>query len=282
MKIVLGLVIGAICSRELGAQRLRDLSAAVAGNAESVRVVTSPLQDSSTGSEFVAPLTSVPKPLAPVASAVLPGAGQLVLHQDRFLAYIALEGFLWLQYAKDLHESRDQRNASVDLALRVARAPYVLPAHAPDAGWDYYERLEDYVQSGSYTVIAGKPVPDTTVGSYNAFVWLQARLNHWANPNDPPPVSSPAYQAALAEYAARATQGPFQWSWVGHQLEQDLYRASINKKNDAFRHATSEFGVILANHILSLVDAFATVRIQSIKAGGQAKHVSATVPIRLF
>ncbi len=221
----------------------------------------------------------IPRPLAPVASAAIPGLGQLMLHQDRFVAYAALETFVLLQYAKDIHESNVQQSQSRDLALRVARKDFVDPANAPNGPWDYYETLEEYVQSGRYTLVPGAIVPDTTSGTYNAKIWLEARLNHWANPDVPPPTGSAAYNAAIDEYARRATQPQYRWSWINAELERDLYIAQINKRNDAFRHATTDLSIILANHILSMVDAFATIRVQAMESGTHRLGVTTSIPV---
>ncbi len=224
-------------------------------------------------------VSRIPKPLAPVASAVIPGVGQLMLKQDRFVAYAAVEAFVLFQYAKDVHESNVQQSQSRDLALRVARKGFVDSSNAPVGPWDYYETLEHYVQSGKYTLTSGSIVPDTTRGSYNAYVWATARANHWPNPDQPPPVGSPAYTAAIEEYASKAVPAQFAWSWINAELEQNLYVAQINKRNDAFRHATTDLSIILANHILSMVDAFATIRVQAVEAGDHRLGITTSIPL---
>jgi hypothetical protein len=166
----------------------------------------------------------------------------------------------------------------VNLALQVARAPFVSPAAAPAGNWDYYETLEHYVESGKYSLVNGAVVPDTTPQTYNAYIWNLARLNHWANPNQPPPQGSAEYAAAINEYTRRAAKPGFQWSWRDHQLEQDLYREDINHRNDAARRATFDLAIVMANHVLSMVDAFATWRLQSLQGSAQGARLSIPMP----
>jgi hypothetical protein len=44
-------------------------------------------------------------------------------------------------------------------------------------------------------------------------------------------------------------------------VEQDLYRQTIRESDEAFREATRGLGLLLANHLLSAVDAAITERI---------------------
>ncbi len=216
---------------------------------------------------------------APIASGLVPGAGQAVLHQQRFLAYLALEGFVWLQYFKDERDWREQRAAYQDLAAQVARSPFV--SNAPVGNWAYYEEMEHFLESGVYSVTGSTTnvQPETDETTYNGAMWLLARQNFWPNPSAAPPVNSTQYQQALAFYESRAVQPQFRWSWRNAQLEQDLYRWTINKANDAVRRATSDLGIILANHVLSAVDAFATWRLQVSGGAGSDYRVGLTVPL---
>jgi hypothetical protein len=70
---------------------------------------------------------------APVASLILPGAGQALLHQDRFVAYLALEAWSVLEFANQRTEARRQRNRYQALAREVARSLYG-PTH-PVGTW---------------------------------------------------------------------------------------------------------------------------------------------------
>ena len=213
----------------------------------------------------------------PLASAVLPGAGQAMLGQDRALAYLAVEGYGWLRYASDVREGRRQRNGYRDLAARVARA--YLSDDSPVGDFEYYERMEHYVESGVFDTSPEEGVqPETNPESFNGFIWLRARTTYWEDPAIPPPPASQQYFAALEYYADRAIQPAYRWSWRNAQLEQDLFRRTIERSNDAFRRSIQDLGVIIANHALSTVDAYVTVRIRHARQSERGVGVEAMVP----
>jgi hypothetical protein len=220
----------------------------------------------------------IPTWTAPLASALLPGVGQAVLGQQRAVAYLALEGFVWLQYFKDQQDWRQQRAAYRDLAARVARSPFTSNPAVGD--WAYYETMEHFLESGVYSLTGSMTnvQPETNESTYNGAMWLLARKNYWAAPATPPPTSSVEYQRALQFYEMRAVPPQYRWSWRNAQLEQDLYRRTINKANDAVRRATSDLGIILANHVLSMVDAFATWRLQASQGPRSDYRVGWVVP----
>lgn len=207
---------------------------------------------------------------APLASAALPGSGQALLGQQRFLPYLALEGYAWLQLLADSREGRRQRDAYRKLARTVARAPF--SAVTPSGGWEYYERMEHFVESGVYDADPGgllQPEPDTT--TYNGSVWLLARQTYWADPGASPPPASAAFESAMVFYRQRAVTPEFRWSWRNAELEQDVFRRTIAQSNDAYRRAAHDLAVVIANHVLSTVDAYVTVRLRGrgIGAGAQ-------------
>ena len=211
---------------------------------------------------------------APVASAALPGSGQALLEQQRFLPYLALEGYAWLQFLADSREGRRQRSSYRTLARTVARAP--LSSVTPSGNWEYYERMEHFVESGAYDVDPGgalQPEPDST--TYNGAVWLLARQTYWPDPSAPSPPSSAAYESALAFYRQRAVTPEYRWSWRNAELEQDVFRRTIARSNDAYRRAAQDLAVVIANHVLSTVDAYVTVRLRGRRLGAGARRPSA-------
>jgi hypothetical protein len=214
---------------------------------------------------------------APLVSAAVPGGGQVILHQDRFVGYMAVESYALLQYANDLNEGRRQRRAYRNLAATVARAFF--SSTRPLGQFEYYERMEHYVESGVYDVNPGDGLqPETDTLTYNGAVWLLARETFFANPDSMPDTTSAAYQSAIAFYAHRAVGPEFRWSWRNAQLEQDLFRRTIGRANDAFRQSVSDLGIIIANHVLSTVDAYVSVRL-SRGATGSGEGAGATVSV---
>jgi hypothetical protein len=209
---------------------------------------------------------------APAGSALLPGTGQWLLDQDRFIPYLALEAYAWLKYASDSREGARQRAEYRRLARTVARAQFA--TSTPNGNWEYYERMEHYTESGVYDAIPGgalQPEPDTT--TFNGSVWLLARETYWEDPNTPPDPGSTAYTNALVFYSQRAVTPNYRWSWRDAQLEQDLFRRTIARSNDFYRQAAQDLAVVIANHVLSTVDSYVTVRLRSRRGVGRGTAV---------
>jgi len=201
-------------------------------------------------------------PWAVLASAFIPGTGQAILGQDRFVAYLAVEAYAWARYAADAREGHQARTSYRDLASEVARRQF--SAVRPVGDFDYYERMEKFVASGAYDATPGgdlDPEPDTTTA--NGAIWLLARQTYWSNPSDPPPRSSPEYRFAEAFYRSRAVTPDYQWSWANARLEYAEFQRTIRKSNNAYRNSLEDLGLVILNHALSTVDAFITVRLRS-------------------
>lgn len=214
----------------------------------------------------------------PLASAVVPGAGQALLEQDRFVVYAAVEGIAWLRYVTERREGSRQRRAYRELANRVARAFFTMNPSAGD--FDYYERMQHYVESGVFDVDPLTPDVDPEVDTltYNGALWLLARRTFWEDPEAAPPPDSDAFTRASDFYLGRAIRPEFRWSWRNAQLEHDLFRRTINESNEAYRGAIEALGVVLANHVLSTVDAYVTLRLWRRESETRSVGVSATLP----
>jgi hypothetical protein len=214
---------------------------------------------------------------APIASAILPGLGQARLKQDRFIAYMATEGYLILQYVVNTRQAANNEQDLRSIARTIARRGFV--ANPPDTVWKYYEQLGEYVESGVFSsATSGPTVPETDPATFNGYQWLLARTTYGISLVDPNASAEPLYGQALAFYESRAVRQPYRWSWQNAQLELDLYLRAINRRNDASRHATNNVVALIANHVLSTVDAFANVRL--IQAANGDMHLSASIPVR--
>ncbi|HJR40485.1 MAG TPA: hypothetical protein VJ812_00260 [Gemmatimonadaceae bacterium] len=199
--------------------------------------------------------------LAPVASAIIPGSGQLMLRQTRAVPYAALEIYAVTQFIRARRQARDRRTDYRDLARSAARARFGGPF--PVGDFEYYERMETFLSSGEFDLTPGGALdPETDITTYNGSIWLLARRTFWGDPDVPPPPDSPQFQDAIDFYTRRAVGEQFRWSWEGAELEQDHFRRTIRRSNDAFRRASQFLGVALANHALAAVDAIITVRLQ--------------------
>lgn len=217
---------------------------------------------------------------APVASLVLPGAGQAVLKQDRFIAYLALEAWAVLEFSNQRTEARHQQERYRELARDVARTLY--GPSRPVGNWAYYESMEHYVESGVFDHVPGGEVdPDPDQSTFNGAMWLLARQTYWTDPTVPPLVTTPQYRYALNFYLNRAVRAEYRWSWRNAQLEQDLYIRTIRRSNTAFREARRALGLVIANHLLASVDAFVTLRVEGLDGGnGHGFALRGSLPLR--
>ncbi len=218
----------------------------------------------------------------PLSSAVVPGSGQLRLGQNRFIAYLAVETWAVVGYLNGEAAARHERSRYLALARDVARA-FVL-GNDQVGNWNYYESLEKHIESGVFdrTPGTGAFSPETDTATFNGAVWLRARqLSRWADPNVEPPKASPEYTAAVTYYTQHAVADAFRWTWRNAQLEWDAYKQSIRRRNDASREAGNYLGILAANHLLSTVDAFITIRLRGgLGATRRGLILSASLPIR--
>ena len=239
---------------EVGAQRVDGGRAGVvrSGRADS-SVAFAAVAGASPDSLFVLPLAPRLREYAPLISAVIPGGGQLALGNGRFVAYVVVEAISWWNYQKNRNELNQETEAFKQLANGVARAAY--SSKPADREWAYYEQMRDYKESGAYSKTdAGPLVPETDTATFNEYKWQLALRNHGT------------LAEALADYQQVAIKPGFQWSWKNHTLEYDIFKRTTALRNDANQRASNYLLAIGANHILSMIDAFATIRLQ-VQAG---------------
>ena len=210
----------------------------------------------------------------PLASLIIPGMGQLMAHQDRGAVYIAAEVYLLSRYLQLDHEATVEARRFQSLAFDVARQSFV-PLRR-DTIFEYYEQMERFAESGRYDADTGPAfIPESDPATYNGSVWLLARRTFWADPNIPPDPTSLQYWKALQFYQARAVGPNFLWSWRNHSLEHEVFRDYIRRSDNAFRRAQNQVGLVLANHVLSAVDALISARMSA--AAGRAAEMRTSV-----
>jgi hypothetical protein len=246
------LVAAALSAARLGAQ---GMDGSRAGVALADRRAPETVADSADGLRSVSPSPSTHgiadirvRRLAPVMSAIVPGSGQLTLGNDRFVVYTAVEVIGWWRFAKSSREQSQQESAFKTIARTVARSHF--STNPPDGDWTYYESMRDYLESGAYSLSNSGVVPETDVTTFNGHLWQQLLATN----------STTA--AALAAYESQAVKPNFQWSWRNAQLQYDEYIRTTDKRNDAYAAGVQDLILIGANHVLSMVDAFATFRLQ--------------------
>ena len=211
--------------------------------------------------------------LRPLASLIVPGTGQLLAHQDRGAVYLAAEVYLVSRLLQLSREAAREAERFESLAYDVPRRSFA-PTRR-DTIFEYYEQMERYVESGRYDTDPGAAfVPESDPRTYNGSVWLLARLTFWRDPAVPPDPTSPAYWRALQFYQARAVGPAYQWSWRDHSLEHEVFRQSIRRSDNAFRHAQNQVGLLLANHVMSAVDALISTRLAAVAGRPAALHTT--------
>lgn len=204
---------------------------------------------------------------SPVASFVVPGAGQIALGQQRSYAYLVAEGFLLLQAITAQRDGGRARVQYQSLAVDVARKQF--GGKFPTGPWDYYESMEKFLESGAYDRNPGGAVePEIDESTFNGARWLLARQTYWRDARVAPAASSDEYKRALAQYQAEAVRDDFRWSWRDAQLQQDVYRQTIANKNQSFQRATNLAGLVGANHLISMIDAYISVRLRRFGSTG--------------
>ena len=203
--------------------------------------------------------------LPPVASLVVPGSGQLVQRKDRGMVYLAAEAFFLTRFLQLTHDGRRGADRYRDLAYFVARRGFA-PATRRDTVFEYYEQMERFTASGEYSRNPdpnGAVIPENDPATYNGSVWALAQRTYFPDPNNPPPTDSKDYLDALTFYSSHAVGPDFRWSWRDAALEQQEYRATIRASDDAFRSAQGQLGLLLANHLVSAIDALISTRLSA-------------------
>jgi len=197
----------------------------------------------------------------PLVSLVVPGSGQVLGGRDRGIVFIATEVWFVARALAWGQQGRQLRSQFQTLAFDVARQPFT--ATRVDGAWDYYETMSHYVESGPFntSTVPGQLVPPTDTLTFNGAMWLLARRNFFVNPDSAPAPTDPRYQDALAFYQQRAFGDGYRWSWRNARLEMDTYAQTIHDSDNAYRAATNYLGAIVANHLLSFVDAFIMTRL---------------------
>lgn len=276
--VVIGLVLAgafATMARVACAQSFDATRAGVAAQHAGLRDLAYPARASADSADTARSIRAAPfhvsrtaRPYAPLASALVPGSGQIILGQDRFVVYAAVEVFSWWAYAKNRREQAQQEDAFKSIASGVARAHFT--SNPRDTLWAYYEAMRDWKASGYFSKSPTGPIqPETDTSTYNGYHWQLALRTH------------PTVEGALAEYQQVAVRPEFQWSWVDAQFQFDVFVRTTEKRNDAHRSAVRDLAIIGANHMLSLIDAFTTVRLELLPTapgGGTGAQLRATLP----
>ncbi len=195
-------------------------------------------------------------------SAALPGAGQRQLGLDRWVGYAAIEALGWLHYLDRRGDGRGLERRYRDLAWEVARRGSV--GQRRDGDFEYYEALARYRESGAYDADPNRAgvQPERAEETYNGSVWALARAIYYPADTVTLPDTAPERRLALDYYQAHAVGPEFAWSWGVGGTAQQSYRDLMRDSDEALRSATRTLGLILANHLVSAVDALVSARLR--------------------
>ena len=193
-----------------------------------------------------------------ILSAVLPGAGQHVIGQERRWLYLGLEAAGWFAYVNRRSAGADATHAYRDFAWDRAR---LQAEPRMDGDFDYYETLSKWQQSGAFDEDLGQVgvQPEVDAATFNGSIWsLASSLFLGGMPVLSP--TDPQYLRALAYYEENAYDNAYLWEWRGRGADQDAYRSLITDSDEKYRQARHVMGAIIANHVVSAVDAFVSAR----------------------
>ncbi len=210
----------------------------------------------------LAPRAPQPEPgVALAASALVPGAGQWLLGNDRWVPYIAVELWGWITFLNRRSDARSLARDYRDLAWFVARRVSV--GDRRDTIFEYYETMTHFAASGTWDADPEAPgvQPEFDQTTFNGDLWALARSLYFPGGINYQPGTGP-YQRALAYYLQNAIPPSFTWAWGDSFLEQQSFRELIRRSDEAYRTSTQILGLILANHVVSAVDALVIGRLQ--------------------
>jgi hypothetical protein len=218
---------------------------------------------------------------APIASLVVPGSGQVAMRQPRGAAYFGLEVYEWIQLLESTRDAQRLRDENRRIALEEARSS--LGGGRPDGSWPYYEAMEEYTESGRFDLGgATGVVPEADEATFNGALWRKAREIYWLDADVPPARTDATYQRALDFYVSQAVRDEYAWTWRNAEISRTDYQNTIAHYNTTTRDIRTTLGIILANHLVSGIDAFAAVRIRRARGASGALRIVVTVPFEVF
>jgi hypothetical protein len=201
-------------------------------------------------------------------SAVIPGAGQYARGQKRWIAYLGAEIAGWYLVLDRRHDGDRLRDRYREIAWSVAREG-LSEAPRVEGDFHYYETLSNWVRSGAFDREPGMEgiQPETDPTTFNGSIWVLATDIYFPADGPVPQPGDPIYEEAMAYYVQRAYSNRFLWSWTEDAEEWTLYGETISESDDRFREATLFTGLVVANHLVSAVDAFVSARLDDATDG---------------
>jgi hypothetical protein len=182
------------------------------------------------------------------------------LKSERWVPFIAVEAWAWVRYIDNHRRGRRLETEYRDLAWNVARR--ITTTTRRDSVFTYYEAIKEHDSSGLFDAdpLTEGLQPEENEATFNGIQWRRAKALFLRG--IPATPGTPEYEQALAYYRTNAIPEGYTWSWGRSFLEQRAFAETISRSDAAFRDATTMMGVILANHVVSAVDALVQGRVK--------------------
>ena len=230
-------------ARELSAPPYRN--GPVPRQGRVARLATAPRQEPATGAAGQTLL-----------SLALPGLGQHQLGKSRKWLFAGLEVAAWVVYMERRSAGGSLRDDYRDFAWQVGR---IQVGPRVDADFNYYETLSKWDRSGAFDRDAASSglQPEEDPATFNGTIWARAQAIFLGGGGQPGDVG---FAQALEYYEARAYETEFLWDWNRTTGGRSRLGEIISESDSRFRQATTALGVVIANHLVSAVDAFLSTR----------------------
>jgi len=176
--------------------------------------------------------------------------------------YLAVEAWTIISYVDRQRDAKRLEQRYRDLAWAVARR--VGTGERRDSAFAYYEAIAFYDRSGAFDANPTAPgvQPELDPLTYNGEQWRRARALFSPGGTELEP-GSPEYDQAIAFYLRNAIPPEYAWSWIDSGAQKLVFNRLIDDSDQAFRSASRLLGLMLANHLLSAIDALITARLQA-------------------
>jgi hypothetical protein len=209
-----------------------------------------------------------------LASLAVPGAGQYMLGQARWVPYAVVETYGWLRFTERRSTASRLARRYRDLAWSSARAGTGVERR--DTTFAYYELLTKSTRSGAFDAAPSEDgvQPEDDPATYNGEQWRLARALFVPLGSAGLP-GTPGYDAALGYYMANAIPDAYAFAWPSG-TDRARYTALIKDSDDAYSSSSIVVGLILANHLTSSIDALITARLR--RGGRDLRFESGIVP----
>jgi hypothetical protein len=193
-------------------------------------------------------------------SLALPGTGQLRDGKARGWAYLAAEAAGWGVWLQRRHRGAQLRDRYRDLAWERGR---IQSGPRMDGDFPYYEALSKWERSGAFDAAATPGIqPETDPDTFNGAIWALA-AGIYLPGGTGTDSGTPGYDDALRYYETRAYGEAFLWDWSDAPEAQAELKHLIHDSDDRFQEATVVVGLVLANHLVSAVDAYLSTSFKS-------------------